>query len=322
MKYHFEGHFASRIRNFIAQKRVLGFQYNNEESCLYRFEKHCIEFFPNEDRLTQELCLSWATKRSTEISNSFRNRIAPIREFARYLNSIGESAYVITNKYGKTRVRLTPYIYPENEIAEIWNELDNIAPFDNYPLRHLIILAFVRLLYCCGLRPCEAERLMVKEIDLSTGKIYIRESKGHKDRMILMTDDVREYYCGYNKKISRFIPGRKFFFSNTSNMPYSTNNVRNAFSLTTEKLGIQKTGIATPRLYDFRHTFATHRLYRWLQEGKDLNVMLPYLRAYMGHAKLSATYYYLHLVLGQFETMSGLDFSRYEEMLPEVNADE
>ena len=38
------------------------------------------------------------------------------------------------------------------------------------------------------------------------------------------------------------------------------------------------------RFHDFRHTFATHRLYHWMRDGKDLNAMLPYLSAYMGHA--------------------------------------
>lgn len=50
--------------------------------------------------------------------------------------------------------------------------------------------------------------------------------------------------------------------------------------------------------------------------------MLPYLSAYMGHAQLSDTYYYIHLVPGQFEIMSGIDLSRYEVLLPEVDYDE
>ena len=82
------------------------------------------------------------------------------------------------------------------------------------------------------------------------------------------------------------------------------------------------TGRRLPRLYDFRHTFATHRLYRWMCEGKDLNAMLPYLSAYMGHAELSDTHYYIHLIPGLLEEMSGFDFSAAEALLPEVRIDE
>ena len=71
-----------------------------------------------------------------------------------------------------------------------------------------------------------------------------------------------------------------------------------------------------------RLAFATHRLYRWMREGKDLNAMLPYLSAYMGHAQLSDTYYYIHLVPGLLEEMSGFAFSSAETFLPEVRADE
>ena len=50
--------------------------------------------------------------------------------------------------------------------------------------------------------------------------------------------------------------------------------------------------------------------------------MLPYLSAYMGHAQLSDTYYYIHLVPGLMEEMSGFKFASAEMLLPEVEADE
>ena len=72
------------------------------------------------------------------------------------------------------------------------------------------------------------------------------------------------------------------------------------------------------RFHDLRHTFATHRLYHWMRDGKDLNAMLPYLSAYMGHAY----YYYIHLVPGLLEEMSGFAFSSSEALLPEAETDE
>ena len=50
--------------------------------------------------------------------------------------------------------------------------------------------------------------------------------------------------------------------------------------------------------------------------------MLPYLSAYMGHAQLSGTYYYIHLVPSLLEEMSGFAFSSAEVFLPEVRIDE
>ena len=51
-----------------------------------------------------------------------------------------------------------------------------------------------------------------------------------------------------------------------------------------------------------------------------MNAMLPYLSAYMGHAQLSDTYYYIHLVPGLIEEMSGVAFSSSEILLPEVES--
>lgn len=57
-------------------------------------------------------------------------------------------------------------------------------------------------------------------------------------------------------------------------------------------------------------------------QDKDLNAMLPYLSAYMGHAQLSDTYYYIHLVPGLMEEMSDFAFSSAEVLLPEVETNE
>ena len=59
-----------------------------------------------------------------------------------------------------------------------------------------------------------------------------------------------------------------------------------------------------------------------MREGKDITAMLSYLSAYMGHAQLSDTYYYIHLVPSLFESIAGFDYSTSESLLPEVECDE
>jgi integrase len=49
-----------------------------------------------------------------------------------------------------------------------------------------------------------------------------------------------------------------------------------------------------PRPYDFRHTFAVHRLTRWYRAKEDLPARLPWLSAYMGHVDLLGTETYLN----------------------------
>ncbi len=322
MIYTFESRFAARIEDFIAQKNALGFGYMESSRLLRDFDRFCKAHFPDEDFLTEEVCLAWATKKDTEGNNTFRNRMMPVREFARYLNRNGETAYVLPPDIARKDAPYAPYIYTETEILAIWNVLDHLTPRGGFPVRKFVIPAMVKLLYCCGLRPAEVRRLRVKDIDLDKGRLNIMESKQHRSRIVMMADDVMEMLSDCNAVVSAVMPEREPFFPNSEGGYYGKRGLEKTFRQTLMKAGIGGAGRRSPRLYDFRHTFATHRLYHWMREGKDLNAMLPYLSAYMGHAQLSDTYYYIHLVPGLLEEMSGVAFSSAEALLPEAETDE
>lgn len=322
MIYNFESRFAARIEDFIAQKNALGFGYMESSRLMRDFDRFCLTHFPDENCLTEGICLAWATKKDTEGTNTFRNRMMPVREFARYLNRNGETAYVLSPDIAKKDTPYAQYIYTEAEILAIWDVLDHLKPRGGFPVRQFVIPAMVKLMYYCGLRPAEARRLHVNDVDLDNGRLNIMESKQHRSRIVMMADDVARMISGCNALVSAVMPERKPFFPNSEGDFYGKRGLEKTFRQTLMKAGINGTGRRPPRLYDFRHTFATHRLYHWMREGRDLNAMLPYLSAYMGHAQLSDTYYYIHLVPGLLEEMSGFAFSSAEALLPEVRTDE
>jgi integrase len=72
------------------------------------------------------------------------------------------------------------------------------------------------------------------------------------------------------------------------------------------------------RPYDLRHRFASTVLQKWINEGRDLYAMLPYLRAYMGHENFSDTAYYIHLLPENLLNSSGVDWSTIDSVNPEV----
>ena len=322
MKYSFQSLFANRIEKFITQKNALGFPYKANIKILSSFDRFCLLDFPGETDLTKEICMAWAIKRDTENNNSFYNRVIPIREFARYLISTGESAYIVPSSLVPRNTQYVPYIYSEHEILAFWNELGKSKPRKDYPAQQIILPAIFRLIYCCGLRPSEALNLRIKDVDLARGKLYIMESKGHKDRIVMMADDVTALLREYTEKAGAVAPESEFFFPGPQGSANSADWLRQQFRRAWKKTKLNHSGKNPPRVYDFRHAFATHRLYRWMEEGKDVTAMLPYLSMYMGHTLLSATYYYIHLVPGQFAFMSDFDFSRSESLLPEVGCDE
>ena len=320
----FNGNFSEKLTRFVAEKNSLGFSY--EESCriLSHFDRFCAENFPDENMLTKELVTAWAHRNDDETAIAFRARLTPVREFARYLNRTGEKAFILTQKYAKKPYRPVPHIYSQSEVAAIWSAADHISPNSQtrYQLRHIVIPAMLRVLYCCGLRPAEVRKLRVENIDLTNGKIFVMASKKHTDRIVMMADDLMDYCREYDRRVKRILPEREFFFPKSDGDAYTHNWFVVTFRELRKDAGITASGAGLPRLYDFRHTFATHRLYQWMREGKDLMAALPYLSSYMGHAHMSDTYYYIHLVPGQLEAMSGYDFSKYEALLPEVECDE
>lgn len=322
MTYTFESLFADRLNAFVEQKHAVGFSYDESMRLLRDFDRFCLNQYPAETTLSQDICLAWAVRKDTEGNNTFRNRLMPVREFARYLNRCGELAYMLPANFAKKGPRHIPHIYSEEEIVALWNALDNLRPRKGYPVRCFVFPMLIRLLYCCGLRPVEARRLRVADVDLEKGRLTIVESKGHKSRILMMADDVTEVCRTYNKSVASIMPNRELFFPDSDGNRYGKAALDKTFRIVKAKAGIGITGAHSPRLYDFRHTFATHRLYQWMREGKDITAMLPYLSAYMGHTQLSDTYYYIHLVPGLFEKMSGFDYFVSEQLLPEVDRDE
>jgi len=48
-----------------------------------------------------------------------------------------------------------------------------------------------------------------------------------------------------------------------------------------------------PRLYDLRHTFVCQRVLTWYKKDEDINTKVTQLSCYLGHKKVSDTYWYI-----------------------------
>lgn len=322
IKYTFKSNFSSDILGMIELKLAIGFTYLDSQRVLYNFDCFCCENFPEEKVLSKEICMTWSIRKKTESNNGFRNRMSPIRELAKHLIRQDKVAYIIPSDLTPKSARFIPHIYSLEELSVLFSALDAIKPKKNYPVRHLVIPVFFRLLYCCGIRPIEARKLRVEDVNLNLGYFTILESKNHKSRKIYPSDDLIVLLKKYDKKVEELMPNRCYFFPNSQDEIYTKKWMEKTFKVQWKKAGLlEKVGKA-PRIYDLRHTFATHRLYLWLEEGKDINAFFPYLSDYMGHEQFSDTAYYIHLIPGLFQKMSNFDISKRQNLLLEVKNDE
>ena len=320
-KYRFSSKLKKYLELLLEQKHSLGYPYVISSQILSEFDRFCLLHFPDAETVTPELAMAWAVIKPTEKPESFRNRMAPVRELARYMNRSGKEACVIPNGIvPRERQRHVPHIFTPEELEKFFHAADTRPVLSGSVLRHLQIPVIFRIMYACGLRPNEARLIRTADLSPDCGTLFIPESKGHKDRLVTLPAGLAGICCRYREYLEGTFPDSEYFFpcQKYNGRHYSAGWLIDVFRQCWEDAGMNAINGRHPRPYDFRHTFATHRLYRWMAEGKDLSVCIPYLSSYMGHADFSATAYYIHLVPEIFFAMSGMDRNRSGGLIPEV----
>ena len=152
--------------------------------------------------------------------------------------------------------------------------------------------AMLSLLYGCGLRRSEAEKLNIQDVSFRTGLLYIREGKGKKRRVIPMSkkvnDDLKNYFFeernNYIKMTSSKDTEQAFMLSAKGNRLCGE-----AFNSNLKRL-LKTAGITKPiSLHHLRHSIATHLLENGLSMEK--------VSEFLGHEQLDATQIYTHVFL-------------------------
>ncbi len=204
-QYTYYSNFAERINAFIDYKRALGYAYGDSSRILREFDLLCNEKFHEKNILDRELGLTWLERKATEAEGSHRNRIMVIREFAKYLCSVGEPAYLIPITMTRKPKRYTPHIFTDNELTAFFRAADSFTTHDKAPARHLVVPAFFRTVYCCGLRPSKARLLLTENVDLNRGILCIIESKGHKADLFRCPRICECFFADMIKKFPKYI---------------------------------------------------------------------------------------------------------------------
>jgi len=164
-----------------------------------------------------------------------------------------------------------PAVLSQEEVSKLLNCVVN--------LKHKAILTTI---YSGGLRVSEACRLKVGDIDSNNMQIFIRQSKGNKDRYTVLSQKtlvlLRSYWreCGQPK--DWLFPGQKAGDHITSA------SVRAFLKDACKAEEITK----AVTVHTLRHCFATHLL--------EANIDIFRIKVLLGHSSITSTCLYLHLV--------------------------
>ncbi len=319
-EYQFHSCFAAYIEQFIQEKRSAGFIYETEVWKLKHFDLFCIEESVGEPVLSRELVKKWGTLKDGESLGTCSARVSVIRQFALFLISMGMEAYLPHDFY-KTEKRVV-HVLSDAEIRSFFENVDNYVPkinavsFQRLSIEYKVLF---RIIYCCGLRISEARKLKWEDVDLHKGTLRIMQSKGHKDRLVYITDDLADVIKNYKDLLAvRYHLFSGWVFPARETDKCLTNvtieyKFRNFWSLTPYAEGCDK----SPTVHSLRHTFVVKRMNLWMENGTSLREMLPFLSRYLGHQSPDETFYYYHQVAEAFRIIRKNDKTGIS-VIPEV----
>ena len=188
-------------------------------------------------------------------------------------------------------------VYSSDEITALLKECGRLQP--RYGLRPRTYAALFSLLASTGLRLSEACHLHRHDVDLCKGLLTVREGKFRKSRLVPLHPTAVQALTGYvaRRDACRGAQRSEFFFHTDRTPALERATVEKTFSRLRDRLGWTMHGRARrPRIHDLRHTFAVRRLLRWYEEGVEVSQKILVLATYLGHAKVTDTYWYLSAV--------------------------
>jgi site-specific recombinase XerD len=163
-----------------------------------------------------------------------------------------------------------PDYFNKEEIMAMLNSTEN--------LKHKLVIAIG---YTAGLRRQKIQNLRLADIDLRNNRIFIKDSKGKKDRYTLFSKHLHNILKTYLEKERPKV----FLFEGTKpGIKYSTTSMAKVLKKMAKAAGIQR----KVHLHMLRHSFATHLL----EDGKDIR----YVQELLGHRSIKTTERYTHII--------------------------
>jgi len=280
------------VEDYLAQRRSLGFRLRIEGQQLLSFARYA-DATGHRGPLTVDLLVRWATLPSEKLRRFPARRLDCVRPFARYRAALDPATEVPPSSLlGPARQRPRHHIYTDTEVAALVASARRLAPANS--LRPATYTTLFGLLAASGLRVSEALRLTRTDVDLAGGVLTVRATKFRKSRLVPLhattTAALRTYAEHRDRAVPR--PVAPTFFVSLRGTPLAYSTVRTVFRRLSHALG-WATHAPRPRIHDLRHTFACRRLQRWYEEGVDVAPRVAALATYLGHVKITDTYWYL-----------------------------
>lgn len=277
--------------DFVRLKKASGLLFDSGEYHLNRYLKHHETYYSEYPFPTYESIHSYINLFDTLRASN----ISYVNEFCRYLRNLDIDAYVYHGKVREPEPR-PPYIISESQMAPLFHAIDSIQDNSCWRGKSLILPAFYRFMWCCGVRTKEGRDLLLQNVDLAHGYIDIMKTKNKRDRRIMLSDELISYFESYNNQMNIIRPYRIYFFPGAKDdVPIGCNAIANNYRECWYRAFPDFDRTIKIRPYDFRHHFVYANINRWFENGEDINNKVYYLMQVTGHKDIHHLLYYFHL---------------------------
>jgi len=308
---------VARVQQYLVERRRLGFKMRSPGHALGNFARFVTDT-GHTGPLTVELMAQWARQAQgaqASIETAAR-RLAWLRPFMRWLQQFEPNTEIPDDSsFGPIPGRVAPHIYREDEIVALLGAARELGPSDG--LRAATYETLFGLIASAGLRISEALGLTDLDVDLDAGVLTVRLTKFGKSRLVPLHPSAIGPLVAYRalrRQHVRATPRTTFFVGSRGvrrGEPLGDRQAHRMFAQLRQKLGwVDRGGHGQPRVHDLRHSFAVRRLTLWHEQGADLDQRMLALSTYMGHVKISNTYWYLTGV-PQLMALAGTRFERF-----------
>lgn len=285
----------SLAEDYLTERRSLGFDLRITGDQITAFARF-IDATGHTGPLTTRITLDWVQGQAKYAKPlSWARRLDVLRPFARYLARLDPATeFPQTAIFGRSHRRLAPHIYSEQEICDLLAAAQRLAPHGG--LRPATYSTIFGLIAATGLRLSEALHLRCGDVDLDQCLLTVRNTKFRKSRHVPVHPTVAaalNRFMVVRARHSTSNPDMPLFLSSSGGV-LPTRTIHWVFQRLRSELGwIARGAYAQPRIHDLRHTFICRRVLLWHEHGTDIDNAMAALSTYVGHAKVSDTYWYL-----------------------------
>jgi len=316
----FQSELAPLIIDFVKEKKSLGFKYESTMAILLRFDSYCCEKSLENRIITKDFLDDWMKQSDGEGVDGHKSRMSAVRQFLLYMASLGYTVY-IPRGFSARKITL-PHIFTMEEEQELFKVIDDYSPRSDTKYKKRMAKEYkvlFRLYAGTGVRNQEGCGIATKNVNLRDGVLMIIDAKGQKDRLVYMSQDLtvlcRNYYDWLCKELG-CIP-EWFFPGKYPDKPIRNTSVDRVLASFWSMTSFAAQCSNKPTVHDFRFSFVTHKFDEWERKGAEIEGMMPYLSAYLGHKSVSDTYYYHHLYVEALKQIKQKDRVS-DDVIPEV----